>query len=278
MRVFALAEPRLFWHYYAHEERNGARMRPAEFSAETLAALLRKQKVAALPELMAALGSAKRTVFRKLQELPYFSSYSHRGAYYTLDEVAQFDEQGLWSYEDVWFSVHGTLLSTAAAFVEAAELGRYVEELDHELHIGTKDALRKLVRDARLSRQRLGGQFLYCAADARRRREQVRARRVHLAEPGLAGPLPKAAVLPEELRAAIVLFSSLLDEKQRRLYAGLEALKTGRGGDARIAELLGLDVGTVARGRRELLSGEVEIGRVRAAGGGRKSTEKKRPT
>lgn len=253
-------------------------MRPTEFSAETLALLLRKQKVATLPELMAALGSAKRTVFRKLQELPYRSSYSHRGAYYTLDEVAQFDEQGLWSYQDVWFSVHGTLLSTAEAFVEAAELGHHVEELDHELHIGTKDALRKLVRDARLSRERLGGQFLYCAADARRRREQLRARRVHLSEPGLAGPLPEAAFLPDELRAAIVLFFSLLDEKQRRLYAGLEALKTGRGGDARIARLLGLDVGTVARGRRELLSGEVEVDRVRTAGGGRKATEKKRPT
>jgi hypothetical protein len=261
-----------------YEERNGVRMRPSEFSPETLATLLRKQKVATLPELMEALGSAKRTVFRKLQELPYRSSYSHRGAYYTLDEVAQFDEQGLWSYQDVWFSTYGTLLSTAVAFVEAGEQGHYVEELDHELHIGTKDALRKLVRDARLSREHLGGQFLYCAADARRRREQVRARRVGLAEPGAAGSLPQAAVLPDELRAAIVLFFSLLDEKQRRLYAGLEALKTGRGGDVRIAELLGLDVGTVARGRRELLTGEVEIDRVRAAGGGRKSTGKKRPT
>ncbi|MGH9891552.1 MAG: hypothetical protein ACREA0_06125 [bacterium] len=251
-------------------------MRPTEFSADALATLLHKQKVATLPELMDALGSARRTVFRKLQELRYRTSYSHRGAYYTLDEVAQFDEQGLWSYRDVWFSIHGTLLSTAVAFVEVAEQGHYVEELDHELHTGTKDVLRKLVRDARLSRERLAGQFLYCAADAQRRREQVLARRVHLAEPGAVGPLPDAAVMPDELRAAIVLFFSLLDEKQRRLYAGLEALKTGRGGDTRIAGLLGIDVGTVARGRRELLTQEVEIERVRAAGGGRKSAEKKR--
>ena len=101
--------------------------------------------------------------------------------------------------------------------------------------------------------------------------------RLIINEPRLAGPLPEASVLPDELRAAIVLFFSLLDEKQRRLYAGLEALKTGRGGDARIADLLGLDVGTVARGRRKLLSGEVEIGRVRAAGGGRKAMEQKSP-
>jgi hypothetical protein len=38
-----------------------------------------------------------------------------------------------------------------------------------------------------------------------------------LAEPGLLGPLPEAAILPDELRAAIVLFCSLLDEKQRRI-------------------------------------------------------------
>ena len=82
--------------------------------------------------------------------------------------------------------------------------------------------------------------------------------------------------MPDELRAAIVLFFSLLDEKQRRLYAGLEALKTGRGGDARIATLLGLDAGTVSRGRRELLAQDVEVGRVRGAGGGSKSVEKKR--
>ena len=160
--------------------------------------------------------------------------------------------------------------------VEAAERGYFVDELDNLLHVGSKDALRKLVRDARLSREQVAGQFLYCAADCERRRQQLLTRRTLLAEPGAAGPLPEAAIMPEELRAAIVLFFSLLDEKQRRVYAGLEALKSGRGGDARIAELLGLDLGTVARGRRELLEQDVEVERVRKVGGGRKALEKKR--
>jgi hypothetical protein len=250
-------------------------MRPTEFSAQTIATLLRKQKIATMPELMQALGTdARRTVFRKLGELLCRTSYSHRGRYYTLDTVAEFDERGLWMHEQVWFSIHGTLLATAAAAVETAETGYFVEELDNLLHVGTKDALRKLVRDARLAREQVDGRFLYCAPEASRRRQQVRGRRTLLAEPGAAGPLPEAAIMPEELRAAIVLFSSLLDEKLRRLYAGLEALKTGRGGDARIAALLGLNVGTVARGRRELLDKDVEVGRVRRAGGGRKPVKK----
>lgn len=261
-----------------NHKRNGARMRPVEYTAESMATLLQQQKIATMPELMAALGTdARRTVFRKLKELPYRTSYSHRGGFYTLDDVAEFDERGLWAYEDVWFSIHGTLLSTAVATVETADMGYFVEELDNLLHVGTKDVLRKLVRDERLTREGLAGRFLYCAADASQMRRQVLGRRALLAEPGVAGRLPEAAIMPEELRAAIVLFFSLLDEKQRRLYAGLEALKGGRGGDARIAELLGVDTGTVARGRRDLLERDIEVERIRRRGGGRNPVEKKRP-
>ncbi len=80
----------------------------------------------------------------------------------------------------------------------------------------------------------------------------------------------------DEVKAALLLFISLLDERQRRLYAGLEALKIGSGGDRQIAELLGLHPKTVAKGRHELLEQDVEVERVRRPGGGRKSVEKKR--
>ncbi len=41
-----------------------------------------------------------------------------------------------------------------------------------------------------------------------------------------------------------------------------------------MAEILGLDVSTVARGRRELLEHDVNVERVRKAGAGRKAVEK----
>jgi hypothetical protein len=81
----------------------------------------------------------------------------------------------------------------------------------------------------------------------------------------------------DELKAAIVLFFSMLDERQRRLYAGLESLKLGYGGDQRMAEFLGMDPHTVAKGRRELLQQDLDRDRIRNAGGGRKPVEKKRP-
>ena len=77
-------------------------------------------------------------------------------------------------------------------------------------------------------------------------------------------------------KTAIVLFYSLLDERQRRLYAGMELLRLGHGGDRLLAEFLDLDPHTVARGRQQLLDQEVAAGRLRRPGGGRKLTEKKR--
>jgi hypothetical protein len=85
-------------------------------------------------------------------------------------------------------------------------------------------------------------------------------------------------VSPDELKAAILLFYSLLDEQQRRLFAGLESIKLGHGGDSVLAEFLGLDPHTVARGRQQLLDQNVSPGRTRRPGGGRKPVEKKPPT
>ena len=253
-------------------------MRPTQFSADTVVALLRKQTVASLTDVMAALGPrvSRRTAFRKLKDLHARTSYSHRGRYYTLDELADFDEHGLCVFAGVRFSRAGTLVATAEAFVNDAEAGHFVDELDNWLGVGTQDALRKLVGDGRLTRHKLASQFLYCAADRPQETQQLRARRLLMATPGLGRPVPGADLMPEELRAAIVLFASLLDERQRRLFAGLESLKCGWGGDRRIATLLGIDPSTVATGRRQLVERDVEVDRVRRAGGGRPPTEKKR--
>jgi hypothetical protein len=45
-------------------------------------------------------------------------------------------------------------------------------------------------------------------------------------------------ILMNELKAALIIFFSTMDEKQRRLYAGYESLKIGHGGDKRISSVV----------------------------------------
>ena len=247
-------------------------MRPTVFSASLLLQFLRRNRIATLPQLKQRLGTeADITVFRKLRELSYRTSYSHRGSFYTLDEIAAFDERGLWSFESVCFSRHGTLVATAEVFVTQAPAGYFASELQDILHVPVKEPLLQLIEQNRIARLAVSGLYLYCASKPGTRQQQLRARQVLLEQAADTS----AGTASDELRAAIVLFASVLDEQQRRLYAGLESLQLG--GDRQIADLLHLDPHTVAKGRRQLLAQEVEVGRVRSMGGGRRPTEKKRP-
>lgn len=65
-------------------------------------------------------------------------------------------------------------------------------------------------------------------------------------------------------------------EKNRRLVAGLEALRAGRGGISRVSEITGMARRTIARGIRELREGRAPEERDRREGGGRWKAEKKR--
>jgi hypothetical protein len=252
-------------------------MRPVSYRSDELRSLLLRNQIASIDEMKQALGSpVDVTVFRKLKPLDYFTSYSHRGRYYTLREIARFDDDGLWSHADVWFSRFRTLLATAEAFVNRSPRGYFADELARVLHVEVQDALHQLTQQRRVTREMVSGLFLYTAKDPAIQRGQLVTRRNVAAVPTVAD----ASVLEvseEELKAAILLFYSLLDEQQRRLYAGLESLKLGRGGDRQLADFLELDSHTVARGRQQLLAQDVEVDRARKTGGGRKPVEKKRP-
>jgi hypothetical protein len=68
------------------------------------------------------------------------------------------------------------------------------------------------------------------------------------------------------------------DERSRRLLVGFLAQQHGRGGNALLARITGLDRNTIARGRRELFHGDtIPAGRVRRPGGGRKRVEAQFP-
>jgi hypothetical protein len=81
--------------------------------------------------------------------------------------------------------------------------------------------------------------------------------------------------LAEEHQAINRVMASL-NEKSRRLFAGVLAIQHGRGGIERVVEITGLSRNTVRRGQRELQDGDGGLaGRVRRSGGGRQCLEKK---
>ena len=104
---------------------------------------------------------------------------------------------------------------------------------------------------------------------------QIRGRRpVYQCNCSACQDQPKGAVAADHRAINRVL--AMLDERQRRLFAGLLAMRRGHGGILWVAEITGLRRTTIRCGSAELRRG---VGRatqrVRKPGGGRKSVEKK---
>jgi hypothetical protein len=252
-------------------------MKKERYPSPELRKLLLKDKMVTMVEMKAAMGtSVDATIFRKLRQLSYLRSYSHRGKYYSLPELVRFNEHGLWSIRGVHFSKQGSLLNTIEYLVGHSVSGYFEYELESMLHVVIRVAVLKLLREHRIFRQKVFGRYLYCSSRINKRKSQCRERKKQQAIADSVVEPMNSEVLFQEGKTLVELFVSLLDEKQRRLYAGLESIKLGHGGDKKIAQLFGLDMHTVAKGRKELWSGQIETDRVRRVGGGRKLLEKKR--
>ena len=250
-------------------------MRKASIFSHQLEVLIFDRKIVTMQQMIRALGGTTRmTVFRKLRSFDYRSSYSHWGKYYTLVELAEFNEYGIWSWKGVHFSRYGTLMETLESLVCSAEAGYYSDELREVVQVRTKDALLELWHQGKILRESVWNRYLYLSP--RDYEDQISRRRLLETQQREQSQDAQDSILPEErLREEFLKFLSSLNEKQRRWYVALESLKMGRGGDRRMAELTGMDVKTIARGREELRRHDVTPERVRETGAGRHRMEKK---
>lgn len=249
-------------------------MRPVSMPEERLKDVFKKQKTATMKQLKSVLKTnISMTVYRKLESLNYLSSCSHSGKYYTLEGIPNFNRDGLWFNKSVLFSRYGTLIETVKNIVDESEYGYSSLELESLLKVKPNEVLVKLINRKQLSRTKLNGKFIYFTVAQTKRISQELLRKQLYGELSLKQVTPD--LLLNEIKASIILFYCTLNEKQRRLYAGLEALKLGDGGDRFVSELLNLNIKTVAKGRKELLGENVELDTVRSSGGGRKKKSRK---
>jgi hypothetical protein len=126
----------------------------------------------------------------------------------------------------------------------------------------------------RLGRKQYADQYLYVSpppgGDAQLEKREDAIQQAH--QRGSTG----MEEMSEEMRESMRLLLSVFNEKQRRLYLGLESMRVGHGGDVKISRITGVHVKTIALGRQQLLERNVTVERVREVGGGRPAIKKKR--
>ncbi len=173
-------------------------------SQRALRSLFGKRPVAQLAALFEVLDTRSRmSVFRRLRDVGYCTSYTHKARYYTLADIPEFDEHGLWRHQAIGFSRRGTLRATVAWRVEEADTGCTHAELRALLGLQVHNTLLELVRGRAIRRETVAGAYLYVSADEERGARQLDTRQKLVAR---VVPLPR---LPSELVVLLVLVEAL---------------------------------------------------------------------
>jgi len=184
--------------------------------------LFRKTPVVELNALYRTLETSSRmSVFRRMKEAGYLSSYTHAGRFYTLRDIPQFDAFGLWRHGEVGFSRAGTLKAAVLEAVEQAPAGRTHGELHELLRVRVFNTLLELVRAEKIRREALAARgSLYVSPDKARACEQL-ARRL---EAGAGGGMPASTLVIEvllELLQAATVEATPLEVSQRLSARGV---------------------------------------------------------
>ena len=128
---------------------------------ERIREIFREKRVHSLAGISEQLGIGSRMVQRYLKDFHGLTSYTHRGEYVTLPDMARFNEHGLWFYRQVGFSRFGNSLSTIVGLIEQSRRGFSREQLEAILKIGISKQIQILVQRERVHRVKLGSKYLY---------------------------------------------------------------------------------------------------------------------
>jgi len=135
-----------------------------------------KIKVFSIGDLSSVLTCSIPSARLKIKQWQAYTSYNQNGKYYTLPQIPQFDQYGLWRYKDVGFSKHGNLKKTIIRLVTASPAGLSGKQLGEILGLLPQSFLHHFSNCPGIHREKHGGVFIYfsdvdniCAKQAQQR-------------------------------------------------------------------------------------------------------------
>ncbi len=145
--------------------------------------LFKKNIVMDIDDLMKQTSSSRITVFRNLKEIGYTTSYNHNGKYYTLAEIAKFDESGIFDHKGILFFRDGGIQELVIKEIDSSEKGYTAEELSNKIRRRVSNQLHQFVRKGLIIRRKYADFYVYYSIDDATQQKQVTNREKELKIP-----------------------------------------------------------------------------------------------
>jgi hypothetical protein len=145
--------------------------------------LFKKNIVMDIDDLMKQTSSSRMTVFRNLKEMGYTTSYNRNGKYYTLLEIAKFDDSGIFDHKGILFFRDGGIQELALKEIDSSEKGYTAEELSNKIRTRVSNQLPHFVRKYLLIRKKYADFYVYYSIDEAAQQIQITNREKELKIP-----------------------------------------------------------------------------------------------
>lgn len=122
----------------------------------------RQQKIMTIEQLIQLLQCSAITVRRRLKNWETFTSINQNGRYYTLPQIPEFDKNGLWKYQAVFFSVHGNLKQTIIKLIRRSPTGLSAVDIAQIVKIPSSSSYFSQIKNSDgIKREKHQGRFIY---------------------------------------------------------------------------------------------------------------------
>jgi len=133
-----------------------------------------------MDDMQKQTSSSRITVLRHLKEIGYITSYNKNAKYYTLLEIANFDETGIFNHKGILFFKHGGIRDLVIKEIESSEKGFTAEELNTKIGTRVSVQLHQFVRTNLITRRKYSSFYVYYSIDESTQKKQVNNREKEL--------------------------------------------------------------------------------------------------
>jgi hypothetical protein len=195
-------------------------MRPKKYHKKQLIDLLFKKKIITMTQMINEIGCSRFTLLRNLKSHKhgYLTSYNFNARYYTLTDIPEFDNYGLWTFQDVRFSKYGSLTNTITQLIAHSPKGLEIEEIEEILSVNVAPIVPKLFQQGCINREKVGGTFVYFNHCNSEMKKQLKKRQDEKRE--------KISLLLPEPERIIAVLVDFIQHPQSQLFEIYHRLST----------------------------------------------------
>jgi len=137
---------------------------------------LESTMVFTVDQLVSLLRCSKPTARLRLKQWKTHTSYNQNGRYYAMPTVSHFDKNGLWHYENIFFSRYGNLKTTVVHLINNSPAGLTGKQIGDLVRLSPRSFLHHFRSVTGIRREKRDGIYIYFSDDPDRYKEQVRKR------------------------------------------------------------------------------------------------------